>query len=85
MKVTVTRADIEAGREHFNDICGCPIWRALARRLQVHGDLGVPHLNEAAVGRIKFRLPRQAVRFQERGIAGKPVKPFTFHTQPQVG
>jgi hypothetical protein len=88
MKVKVTKQDIEDGAGRFTDRCGCPIWSALYRALGLSGAFDSPleirYFNEARIGKVCFRLPPEAVRFQEQGARGKPVKPFTFETAPEV-
>ena len=90
MKVTVKRTDIEEGRANANYHCGCPIHRALARKLKVptfddqsSNVLRVPSRNYATLGKIKIPLPQSAVEFQNRLIADQDarVRPFSFETE----
>jgi len=92
MKVKVTRNDIEAGRAHVNSSCGCPIWHSIARKLKLvnadglHGDLLVPSVHFAAIGRLKMFLPQEAIAFQRKLMKDEysVVKPFTFETEVEA-
>lgn len=72
IKVKVTRNDIAAGIENVGVICGCPIWQALNRMLDMRLDieegkaLCFKGWKEVMVGKaIVFHLPQVAVKWQK--------------------
>jgi hypothetical protein len=87
MKVKVKRSDIENGRRDAGCTCGCPIHIALSRKLKIKGDfdgeLRVPSVYKATIGRIKIPLPEVAVEFQNKLMKDEnaKVKPFEFETE----
>jgi len=84
-RVVVTDKDIKEGREEACYTCGCPVWRALKRVLELRIDttdavLSVPDVDKAKIGRITIDLPQSAIEFQEKLMddAAARVKPFSF-------
>lgn len=91
MKVKVTRQDIAKGRNSASFTCGCPIHRALGRKLKVPVDpeiqrnnvLLIPNWSEALLGKIRIPLPEEARVFQEKLMndVDAKVRPFEFETE----
>ena len=89
--VKVTKQDIEFGREAAEYKCGCPIWLALNRTLELgltevsEMTLVVNQYYEARLGKfIVLRLPKDAVAFQKLMVAGATPKPFQFNAEVRV-
>jgi len=84
MRIKVTRKDIDAGREDVGKNCGCPIWHALNRQLELGDDpqighiIKIPSIRYARIGRLKLRFPLKAVTWQTRGMDGDPLYPIQF-------
>lgn len=86
MKIKVTKADIEKGRAHAEDKCGCPIWYALNRELGLGLTvvdttvLCVRKMDEAYVRNLMLALPAAAVEMQRilRNCPNAQIAPFVF-------
>lgn len=84
MKIRVSRTHIEDGRENASSVCGCPIWIAISEAMGLDelpkrkNPLEIPRFRMASLGKVRFKLPSAAVRFQDDLAAGKKVKPFAF-------
>lgn len=84
MRIKVTRKDIEDGGIDVGSTCGCPIWHALNRQLNLGDDphrgaiLRLPSVRIARIGKLKFRLPLKAQKWQLAGMHGEILRPIQF-------
>jgi hypothetical protein len=69
MRIEITQEDIDKGRMNVKETCGCPIWQAVVRQLQIPESqakdlVRLPCYETVRLGNTKFRLPKEAVSFQ---------------------
>jgi len=85
MKIKITQDDIDKGRMEASKICGCPIWHAVVRQLQVPESqakdlVKISGYWKMEIGDTKFKLPDEAVSMQ-RILVEYPlahIEPFEF-------
>lgn len=83
MKIEVSEQDIAKGMSHVGSDCGCPIWRAISRKLHLPTEIKLNPLRfeyyeEANLGNLLFELPEEAVEWQHEAIAKRHAEPITF-------
>lgn len=69
MRIEITQEDIDKGRMEANQNCGCPIWCAVVRQLQIPESqakelVSLPDYDTLRLGETKFSLPKEAVSLQ---------------------
>ena len=69
MKIEITQEDIDKGRMEASQNCGCPIWCAVVRQLQIPESqakelVSLPDYETLKLGDTEFALPKEAISLQ---------------------